>query len=295
MGIGTRLFRLGAVLPGIVLSAAMTLVVAAMLPATFGGMLLVAYVAAAGVLAFGRLEPITIRVLGRTRAATAGEAQLLQAVASRLHAHGVAVPVFAVGRRDLGRAAAEPWGRRTVVVAPRLLRWLAREQVAVEVAAAIVAQAAAGLRVGPSRFDLSVRWLLWPGSLVVAGFLRIAGLFTWVPGMLGLWRLRAVLGVVAVWQTLQDQQVTIAVTTGVLMAVSYTGPACARAWRRRVEAASDQVVASVGLGEELVFAVRSADEAGSVDRVHRVRTAMAETSQTAGPPNGRDRGLYLVR
>lgn len=295
MGIGTRLFRLGAVLPGIVLSAALTLVVAAMLPATLGGMLLVAYVAAAVVLAFGRLEPITVRVLGRIRPATAGEAQLLQAVATRLHAHGVAVPVFTVGRSDLRRAAAEPWGRRTVVVAPRLLRWLAREQVAVEVAAAIVAQAAAGLRVGPSRFDLSVRWLLWPGSLVVAGFLRIAGLFTWVPGTLGLWRLRAVLGAVAVWQTLQDQQVTIAVTTGVLMAVSYTGPACARAWRRRVEAAADRVVASAGLGEELVFAVRSADEAGSVDRIHRIRTAMAETSPPAGPPDGRDRRLYLVR
>lgn len=74
--------------------------------------------------------------------------------------------------------------------------------------------------------------------------------------MLGLWRIRAVFGAGAVWQCLQANQVTIAVTTGVLVAVSYTGPACARAWRGRVEQAADQAVVAAGLGEQLAFAVR---------------------------------------
>lgn len=56
MGIETGMFRLGAVLPGIVLSAALTLVVSATLPPTLGGMLLVAYVVAAVLLAFGQLR-----------------------------------------------------------------------------------------------------------------------------------------------------------------------------------------------------------------------------------------------
>jgi hypothetical protein len=152
-----------------------------------------------------------------------------------------------------------------------MLGWLHRQQVSQAVVATVIAQAAAGLRVGPSRFDLAVRLLTAPGALVVAGFVRVARWFTWVPGVLGLWGIRAVFVVVAVWQCLQAHQATIAVTTGTLGAVSYTGPACARAWRRRVEAAADRWVARAGLGDHLEFAVRSADEPGSIDRVERLR------------------------
>ena len=156
-----------------------------------------------------------------------------------------------------------------------MLRWLHREQVSHAVAATVVAQAAAGLRVGPSRFDLAVRLLTAPGALLVAGFVRVARWFTWVPGVLGLWRVRAVFGIVAVWQCLHAHQVTIAVTTGVLIAMSYSGPTCARAWRRRVEVDADLATARAGLRHQLEFAVRSADEPGSIDRVERIRCATA--------------------
>ena len=63
------------------------------------------------------------------------------------------------------------------------------------------------------------------------------------------------------------------VTTGVLVAVSYTGPACARAWWRRVEAEADRLVARAGFAGQLEFAVRSADEPGAIDRVERIRRA----------------------
>jgi len=292
MGIGTRMLRLGAVLPGVVLSAALTLVVSAALPATLGGMLLVAYVMAAVVLAPGLFEEPAVRLLDRARRATAGEAQLLHAIVGQLRSRGCRVPDLYVARSDLGRAAAEPCGRHSVVVAPRMLSWLHREQVAPDVEAAVVAQAAAGLRVGPARFDLAVRLLTWPGALVVSLFQRIARMFTWVPGVLGMWRIRAVFGVVAVWQCLQAQQVTIAVTTGMLVAVSYTGPACARAWRRRVEVDADRAVATSGFGEQLAFAVRSADEAGCVDRVHRIRDAVRAAGSE---PAAERRSLYVVR
>jgi hypothetical protein len=84
MGIGTRIYRLGSVLPGIVLSAAFLLVVSACLPATLGGMLLVAYVVGAVVLACGAFEAPAVRVLGRARRATAGEEQLLRGLAGWL-------------------------------------------------------------------------------------------------------------------------------------------------------------------------------------------------------------------
>jgi hypothetical protein len=292
---GIEMFRLGAVLPGIVLSAALTLVVFAALPPTLGGMLLVAYVVAALVLALGRLEAPAVQVLGRARPATAGEEQLLQALIAHLRTHRVPVPDLYVARSDLGRAAAAPCGRRSVVVAPRMLRWLHREQIPPEVAAAIVAQAAACQRVGPARFDLAARLLTAPGALVVAAFQRIARLSMWVPGVLGLWRIRAIFGLVAVWQCLQADQVTIAVTTGVLVALSYTGPGCGRAWRRRVELAADRAVAAAGLGEELAFAVRSADEPGCVDRLHRIRTAAQGAGRESASAERRDRSLYLVR
>jgi hypothetical protein len=285
------MFRLGAVLPGIVLSAALLLVVSAMLPATLGGLLLVAYVAVATVLTCGALEAPGVEVLGRARRATAGEQQLLQGLAVWLVGHGQQVPDLYVARADRGRAAAEPAGRHSVVVAPRMLGWLHREQVSEAVVATVVAQAAAALRVGPSRFDLAVRLLTAPGALVTAGFVRVARLFTWVPGVLGLWRIRAVFGIVAVWQCLQAHQVAIAVTTGVLVAVSYTGPACARAWRRRVEAAADGLVARAGLAGQLEFAVRSADEPGSIDRVERIR----RTARDAEPVGAAARSLYVVR
>lgn len=291
MGIGTRMFRLGAVLPGIVLSPALLLIVSVMLPATLGGLLLVAYVGAAVVLASGALEAPGVEVLGRARRATTGEEQLLQGLAVWLVGHGQQVPDLYVARADRGRAAAETAGRHSVVVAPRMLGWLHREQVSEAVVATVVAQAAAGLRVGPSKFDLAVRLLTAPGALVVAGFVRSARWLTWVPGVLGLWRIRAVFGIVAAWQCLQAHQVAIAVTTGVLVAVSYTGPAFARAWRRRVEAAADGLVARAGLAGHLEFAVRSADEPGSIDRVERIRRA----AKDAEPGGMAARSLYVVR
>ena len=295
MDIGIRMYRLGAVLPGIVLSATLLLVVSAMLPATIGGLLLVGYVAAAVVLATGALEEPAVQVLGHARGTTAGEELLLQGLAEWLAARGQTVPDLYVGRSDRGRPAAEPVGRRSVVIAPRMLGWLHREQVSQAVVATVVAQAAAGLRVGPSRFDLAVRLLTAPGAMVVAGFLRVARWFTWVPGVLGLWRIRVIFGVVAVWQCLQAHQVTIAVTTGVMIAVSYSAPACARAWRRRSEAAADELVASQGLGEHLEFAVRSADEPGSIDRVDRIRRAALAAAMAGHDEAPSRRPLYVVR
>jgi hypothetical protein len=62
--------------------------------------------------------------------------------------------------------------------------------------------------------------------------------------------------------------------------VSYAGPACARAWRRRIEAAADRWVARAGLGDQLEFAVRSACEPGSIDRVEQVhRFAKAQSTE----------------
>lgn len=294
MGIGTWMFRLGAVLPGIVLSAALTLVVSAALPSTLGGMLLVAYAMGAVGLALGQFEAPAVQVLGCARPATVGEEQLLQGLAGWLRSHGCPAPDVYVARTDLGRAAAEPCGRRSVVVAPRMLRWLHREQVPQEVAAAVVAQAAAGLRVGPARFDLAVRLLTVPGSLVVAMFERVARFFTWAPGVLGLWRIRAVFGIVAVWQCLQAHQVAIAITTGLLVTVSYSGPACSRAWHRRVERDADRLVAAAGLARQLEFAVRSADEPGCVDRLERIRRAARQAGPVPGVTSQRH-SLYVVR
>lgn len=295
MDIGIRMYRLGAVLPGIVLSAALLLVVSAMLPATLGGLLLVGYVAAAVVLATGALEEPAVLVLGGARRASVGEQLLLQGLVAWLAARGQPVPDLYVGRSDRGRPAAEAVGRCSVVVAPRMLGWLHREQVSQAVVATVVAQAAAGLRVGPSRFDLAVRLLTVPGAMVVAGFSRVARWFTWVPGVLGLWRIRAIFGGVAVWQCLQAHQVTIAVTTGVLIAVSYSAPACARAWRRRCVAAADDLVASQGLGEHLEFAVRSADEPGSIDRVDRIHRATLAAAVAGRGEATSNRSLYGVR
>lgn len=296
MGIATRMFRWAAVLPGMVLSAALTLAVSAMLPGTLRGMLLVTHLVLAAVLAFGQLEAPAVQVLDRARRATAGEERLLQPLVGQLRAHGCLVPDLYVARGDLGRAAAEPCGRRSVVVAPRLLRWLHRDQVGHDVAAAIVAQAAAGLRVGPARFDLAVRLLTAPGALVVAMFRRIARLFAWAPGVLGLWRIRAVFGLVAVRQCLQEQQATVAATTAALIAASYICPACARTWRRRVEVDADRQVAASGLGEQLAFAVRAADEAGCMDRVRRIRIAGQKARRQPPAPHSvrRSRALILT-
>lgn len=297
MGIGTRMYRLGAVLPGIVLSAAFLMVVAASLPSALAGLLEVGYAAAAVALACGRFESQAVHVLGRARRATPGEERWLREVAGWLGGRGFDVPDLYVAKRDVGRAAAEPCGRNSVVLAPRMLGWLHRQQISQAVVATVVAQAAAGLQVGPSRFDLAVRALTAPGALVVAAFDRIARCFTWVPGVLGLWRIRAAFGIVAVWQCLQAHEVTFAVTTGLLITVSYSAPACARAWRRRVEVAADQIVATAGLGDQLEFAVRSADEAGSIDRVERIRRAARQSTVVAGDggAGGVARQLYLVR
>jgi hypothetical protein len=295
MRVGTRVYRLGAVLPGVVLSAAVVLVIVDSLPATPGGMLLVGYVGAAAVLACGWLEVLAVLGLSHARRPTVGEEQLLQDLAGWLRARGLSAPHLYVARSDVGRAAAEPWGRRSVVVAPRVMHWLHRGLMPQASGAAVVAQAVARLQVGPSRYDLAVRLLTLPGALILAGFVRIAGWFAWMPGVMALWRIRAILGIVAVWECLQSNQVTIAVTTGSLMTVSYSAPACARAWRRRVEIDADQLVVSAGLADQLEFAVRSADEHGFLDRVQRIRAAAMRTDGTTCSSMATNRQLYVVR
>ena len=156
------------------------------------------------------------------------------------------------------------------------------EQVPREALAAVLAQAAATGFVGPSRFDMMVRWLLLPGKAAVwiveatAGRCRRS-----LAPVAVMWRMRAVFGVIAVIQCSNQHQDLIGATVGALTTLSYVIPYASGLWRIRVQASADAVVVVAGMGLSLISAVAALNEPGAVDRLCRLR--MAQSAENRAP------------
>ena len=72
---------------------------------------------------------------------------------------------------------------------------------------------------------------------------------------------------------------TIAIATGILIAISYIAPAADRAWRAAVERDADRTVAHAGLAGSLVAYAQWQLGADSMERVHRITAANEERKQ----------------
>lgn len=286
MRTSTKAIRLGAVVPAGLAGSFIAIVGLGFLP---GAGLVLAFaltLMVAIVLALGVGETLAARVFGFARALRPSEQALLVPALQEAEQAGLAPRRVLVRLMDNDGPPATPIGRRTVIVEPWLLQALYERRLEARDAATVIGHAVASQMVGPARFDLSARVWAFPWTLVRAALRRFARLLWWVPAGGPAWRLRIVVGVVAVYLGFQPGgSVPLGIGTGFLVAISYIAPAADRRWRTVVERDADQIVAERGLSAPLIHFAQWQQGAESLERVHRiqsvatVRSGMNEPAQ----------------
>ena len=280
MRTSTKLIRLFAVVPAGIAGNFIAIMGLGFLPdagllAAFAGTLVVSLV-----LACGFWEPAAARIFGFARGLRPGERATLEHTLALLKVLDLAPGRVLVRFVDTGGLQATPIGRRMVIVEPTVVHGLYERRLSYEDAAAVIGHAVASQRMGPARFDLAARLWAFPWTLLYAVVRQIARAFSWVPAGGFAWHMRFVIGVIVVVQGFQpDGDKTIAIATGILIAISYVAPAADRAWRGVIERDADRIVAHAGLAGSMVAYAQWQLGADSMGRVHRITAANEERKQ----------------
>lgn len=280
-----RVVRLGAVVPAALAGSFIAIMGLGFLPGAVlvGAFALTALLAL--ILACGLLEAPAAQVLGASRGLRPGEQGLLEPPLRLLDRVQLAPRRVLIRLVDTGGEPAVPIGRHTVLVQPWVMTAFYGGGLVTADVAAVIGHAVARQHVGPARTDLAARLWAAPWSLihgVAHGFARV---FSWVPAGGVSWKLRGLLGVVALWQGFQPQgSPALGICAAILVAVSYVAPWADRTWRAAVERDADRILATSGLADPLVHYAQWRDGSGSLERVHRVRRAQnAPASGVAAP------------
>lgn len=272
--------------PALLVSFVLAVVVFALLPPALGLVLFLSSVAAVGALALGKFEVVAIRMLTRSRTATAAEFQVLAPVLVELGARGVDVgPVYVRRVQDPLTPVALVIGHRALVLTPGLVEGLYRRGITDTEAVAMLAHAVGRRRSLRPRLDLAVLAATAPWWVVIATFRSVGRTFAWLPLTRTAWTLRGVVGVICVVQSVAEGRVWSGLLGGAVIALTYLVPAAGRAIEARAEIAGDQCVVELGLGGVLVQVLRRFGYPLTVERVRRL--------ESAAIPNERPR-LYLV-
>lgn len=284
MRTSTKLIRLCSVVPASLAGSFLAVMGLGFLPDVglvfaFLGTLLLSLV-----LVCGWWEAPAVRLFGFARGLRPGERAVLQPALALVETLNLA-PGRVLVRLAVGDGLpATPSGRDTVVVEQWLLDGLYERRLRAEDAAAAIGHAVASQRVGPCRFDMAARLWAFPWTLMFVVIRQIARVFSWVPAGGFAWHLRIVIGVVAVVQGFQPGgNPTIGVGVGVLVAISYVAPAADRTWRAVVERDADRVVAQGGLADPLIHFAQWRQGTGSMERVHRIRSAASDRALSTPP------------
>lgn len=267
--------------PGLVVGAALWLMLWALLPAALAWPTIAAGCVVLTALATGRLEGRTVRLVARARTLSEAEAAVLAPALTRLCSRGVGPPRIAVYIRRAPRpdSVAEPIGRGCLVVSRGLVEAVSCGRLDVDESAAVLIHAVGRLRHGHTRLDLAVLCCAAPWKLVAVVCRRVGGAVRGVPFLALAWRLRVGVAAIAVVQSFDAGRIATAFVVAVFGAATYAVPWCRRAWEARVERAADAFVAAHGFGEALSRLLqRQAPGAQSLERIHRLHTT------TASPP-----------
>ena len=258
----TRALRAVALAPGLVVSSAVWLMVAALLPAGLGDLLLLSGLALLVLLWSGRsgrlgwLVDQVGAVLAGAREPTPAEQLTFAPVLSRLAELEVDRVQWQVSRSGRSYPASLPFGRDQVVVSPVFVEAVFRGQVDVDDAAALVAHSAGWLRAQPTRGDIAIAAWLLPWRALARVIARVAAAARWVP-LIGLaWRLRFVVGAIAVVQSVAEGREFSSGVVAMFITATYVAPAARRARGVRLQAAADKYVATHELGAALLTALQ---------------------------------------
>jgi hypothetical protein len=266
--------------PGLVVSTVLTGMVGALLPPLPGLMLFVGGLALTVVLCAGGLEPPAVRRLGRARVLSEVETAALAPAIALLCQKGLGPRAIKLYARDgeVGISAGAA-GRHCVVVSAGLLQAAQFDQLRADQAAGVIAAAVGRIRLGQTRFDVAVEFWTLPWQLLRAGCLAIAKTVGLFPLTRFAWRIRFVVGAVAVAQSVVDGRITAGVVLAVFIALTYLAPRWKRQWNVRSEDESDRFVADHGLGDPLSkFLRRCPPEPRTLERIHHLAGAFLRPS-----------------
>jgi hypothetical protein len=245
--------------PGLIVSTVLTCMIGALLPPLPGLTLFVGGLALTAVLCAGGLDRLAVRLLGRARGLSEAENAAL-APAVNLYARD----------SDVGISAGAA-GRRSIVVPAGLLHAAQLGQLPADQAAGVIATGVGRIRLGQTRFDVAVEFWTIPWQLVRAVFVAVAktvGLFALTRFA---WRIRFVVAMVAVAQSLPDGRIAGGVVVAVFIALTILAPRWQRQWDKRSQDDSDRFVADHELGEALGrFLRQCSPEPRTLERIHRL-------------------------
>jgi len=282
-------------LVAVVASFLLILVFTAVLPFGLGYVVLLGMIVAVGLVAGGVLEGPAVRLATRASAPTDGELQVLSTVPdlwerprvlvrrSTARTASTAAPVVIVGRFTVVSAA---------LVEALYSSWLSTREVT-----ALVLHARGRHQVAaPRRGEVAITVVETPWRLVVGVFRGVGRAFAWMPlGSLA-WRLRGVVGVVCLVQSVAEGRTWPGVLGAVVIALTYLAPAAHRAIEARATAAGDAEVVAAGLGGVLVDVLGRSGHQLSPKRRQRLQASpRSGPSTVARPaPEAPSRHLHLV-
>jgi len=289
----TRTLRVVALAPGVVVSTVVWLLVAALLPAGLGSVLLLAGLSLVAVLWLAR-SGRPARLVDRVGAWSAGareptpaELAALVPVLSRLGELEVGQLRWMVARSPRPYPPVRPFGRDRVVVSPVLVEAVFRRQVGVEEAVALIVHTIGWLRAQPTRGDVAIAAWTLPWRALSGVIARIGAAARWMP-LVGLaWRLRFVVGGVAVVQSAVEGRTASAVLVVVFIAASYATPAARRARGARLQVTADKYVTSRSMGPALLTALHLVGApTPDLERTTRLQQQLPAQDSVLGPHRG---------
>lgn len=235
--------------PAALASFVLFVVVLALAPPFLSLPLVLAATALLVVLATGRLEEPTVKLMTGARTATVGEQHVMASVVDGLGRVGITELELLVRRRQRASTpAVTVLGRRSLVLTPGLVEAVDRGWVATEEVVALVAQAVAVRRARRPRAELAALVATSPWRAVVTVFRGVGAAFAWLPFMGIAWALRGVIAVICVLQSVVEGRAAVGLLGGAVIALTYLVPAAGRAVQARTEAIGDQFVVDRGLG-----------------------------------------------
>lgn len=266
--------------PALLVSFVLVVVVFALLPPALG---LSLFLASAGVLialALGQLEQPAIGLLTRSRPVTEAEFRVMAPVLADLGRRGVDVGSLYVTRVQRPHTpVALAIGHREVVITPGLVEGTYRGAVTGAEAVAALAHAVGRRQAIRPRQEAAVLAATTPWRMVVATFRGVGRAFAWLPFMRVAWTLRGGVGVICVVQSVAEGRTWPGLLGGVVIALTYLGPAAARVIEARAEVAADQLVVELGLGGVLTGLLRRHGHPLTLERQQRLESAAEPTQR----------------
>ena len=279
-------------LVAVVASLLLVLVSTAVLPFGLGSIVLLGMIVVVGLVTGGALEGPAVRLTARASAPTDGELQVLSRIPDLAGAHVL------VCRSTANTAAPVVIMGPFTVVSAALVEALCRGWVSTRVVTALVVHARAHHQViAIRRAEVAIALVETPWRIVVRIFHGVGGAFAGVPLGTTAWRLRGVVGVVCVVQSVAGGRTVPGVLGAGVIALTYLVPAAGRAIEARATAAGDAEVVAAGLGGSLVEVLGRSGQRLSLERRQRLLASpRPESSTVAIPvPAGPARHLHLVR